>query len=40
MEKNNTITNEKLKKYFNLTENALKEVKKNIIKGKEKDQKV
>jgi len=39
MEKNNTITNEKLKKYFNLTENALKEVKKNIIKGKEKEAK-
>lgn len=29
------ITNEKLKKYFELTSTALKEVKKNIIKGKE-----
>ena len=29
------ITPEKLKKYFNLTQTALKEVKKNIIKGKE-----
>ena len=33
------ITKEKLEKYFNLTEKALKEVKKNIIKGKEKDAK-
>ena len=32
----NKITQEKLKKYFNLTSNALKEVKINIIKGKEK----
>lgn len=31
----NKITPEKLKKYFNLTETALKIVKKNIIKGKE-----
>ena len=30
------ITEEKLKKYFDLTSRALKEVKKNIIKGKEK----
>jgi len=29
------ITKEKLEKYFNLTETALKEVRKNIIKGKE-----
>jgi len=29
------ITNEKLEKYFKLTSTALKEVKKNIIKGKE-----
>jgi len=29
------ITKEKLEKYFNLTQTALKEVKKNIIKGKE-----
>ncbi len=29
------ITKEKIKKYFELTSNALKEVKKNIIKGKE-----
>jgi uncharacterized protein len=29
------ITKEKLEKYFNLTSTALKEVKKNIIKGKE-----
>jgi hypothetical protein len=33
------ITSEKLEKYFNLTSTALKEVKKNIIKGKEKDAK-
>lgn len=31
----NSITLEKIEKYFNLTEKALKEVKKNIIKGKE-----
>lgn len=30
------ITEEKLRKYFELTLKALKEVKKNIIKGKEK----
>lgn len=30
------ITKQKIEKYFNLTEKALKEVKKNIIKGKEK----
>ncbi|VVB82272.1 Uncharacterised protein [uncultured archaeon] len=30
------ITSEKLEKYFKLTSTALKEVKKNIIKGKEK----
>ncbi len=29
------ITTEKLTKYFNLTKTALKQVKKNIIKGKE-----
>ncbi|MEJ2268008.1 MAG: DUF357 domain-containing protein [Nanoarchaeota archaeon] len=29
------ITKEKLEKYFNLTERALKKVKKNVIKGKE-----
>ncbi len=31
----NIITKQKIEKYFNLTETALKEVKKNIIKGKE-----
>jgi len=31
----NTITKEKITKYFKLTEKALKEVKRNIIKGKE-----
>ena len=31
----NTISKEKLEKYFKLTSTALKEVKKNIIKGKE-----
>jgi hypothetical protein len=31
----NTITKEKLEKYFNLTTTALAEVKKNIISGKE-----
>lgn len=31
----NSITKEKLEKYFSLTEMALKEAKKNIIKGKE-----
>ena len=30
------ITKEKLKKYFGLTSTALKEAKKNVIKGKEK----
>lgn len=35
----NKITEEKLKKYFKLTETALEEVKKNIIKGKEDDAK-
>ncbi len=30
------ITSEKIEKYFSLTSRALKEVKKNIIKGKEK----
>ena len=35
----NKITKEKLEKYFKLTETALKEIKKNIIKGKEKDAK-
>jgi len=33
--KEDRITEEKLEKYFNLTSTALKEVKKNIIKGKE-----
>jgi hypothetical protein len=31
-----TLTKEKLEKYFFVTESALKEVKKNIISGKEK----
>jgi hypothetical protein len=31
----NKITTEKIEKYFDVTESALKEVKKNIIKGKE-----
>jgi len=31
----NKITKQKLEKYFNLTQNALKIAKKNIIKGKE-----
>jgi len=35
----NKITKEKIERYFNLTETALKEVKKNIIKGKEKEAK-
>jgi hypothetical protein len=34
-----TIKKEKLEKYFKLTETALKEVRKNIIKGKEKEAK-
>jgi hypothetical protein len=33
------ISEQKIKKYFNLTESALKEVKANIIKGKEKEAK-
>jgi len=33
------ITKQKLKKYFDLTSSALKEVKKNIISGKEKEAK-
>jgi uncharacterized protein len=33
---NDKITTEKLEKYFKLTSTALEEVKKNIIKGKEK----
>jgi hypothetical protein len=33
------ISREKVKKYFNLTESALKEVKKNVIKGRERDAK-
>lgn len=32
---NNTITKEKLKKYFSITEKAIKIVKESIIKGKE-----
>ncbi len=35
----NEITKEKIDKYFNLTETALSEVKKNIIEGKEKEAK-
>ena len=35
----NKITIQKVKKYFKLTETALGEVKKNIIKGKEKEAK-
>lgn len=35
----NTITKDKIEKYFQLTSKALKEVKKNIIKGKEKQAK-
>ena len=35
----NKISPEKLKKYFNLTETALKEVKKNIIRGRESESK-
>jgi len=31
-----TITKQKLEKYFKLTSTALKQVKKNVIKGKEK----
>ncbi len=31
----NTITLEKLKKYFSVTESALKEIKKNIFSGRE-----
>jgi len=33
------ITNEKLNKYFKLTETALKKISKKIIRGKEKDAK-
>ena len=33
---NDKITPEKIEKYFTITEKALKEVRKNIIKGKEK----
>ena len=33
---NKEITKEKIEKYFRVTETALKEVKKNVIKGKEK----
>jgi len=32
---NNTITKEKLEKYFRLTSNALEKAKKSVIKGKE-----
>ncbi len=35
----NTITKEKLEKYFNLTQEALKQVKKSIIAGKETEAK-
>jgi len=34
--KQDKITKEKLEKYFDLTSRALKQVKKNVIKGKEK----
>jgi len=37
--KDDKISKEKIEKYFNLTETALQEVKKNIIKGKEKEAK-
>lgn len=37
--KQDIITKQKLDKYFNLTETALKLVKKNIIKGKENEAK-
>jgi len=36
---NNLITKEKIKKYFSLTEKALKIVRKSIIKGKEEQAK-
>ena len=36
---NNTITKEKLKKYLKLTETALKEAKKAVVKGKEQEAK-
>ena len=39
LKEDNIIGKEKLERYFNLTETALKEVKKNIIKGKEKEAK-
>jgi hypothetical protein len=39
MVKQDTITKEKLKRYFSLTTQGLKEVKENIIKGKEKEAK-
>lgn len=35
----NKITKEKLDKYFNLTSRGLKEVKKNVVNGREKDAK-
>jgi hypothetical protein len=35
----NEITREKLDKYFDLTSRGLEEVKKNVIKGREKDAK-
>jgi len=38
-QKINVICPERLKKYFLITETALKEVKKNIFKGKEKEAK-
>ncbi len=37
--KNNKITEQKLQKYFSITESALDIAKKNIIKGKEKQSK-
>jgi len=35
----NKVTKQKLEKYFKITSSSLKKVKKNIIKGKEKDAK-
>lgn len=35
----NTITKQKINKYFNLTKTALEKIKKHIIKGKEKQAK-
>lgn len=35
----NTISDDKIQRYFNLTESALKEIKVNIIQGKEEEAK-